>query len=67
MNILTKYPESVAERSIGGAEIEQGIKIRLERSKAHYERELVKINAALDALNDQPETAKLLELVMKAL
>jgi hypothetical protein len=49
------------------AEVENNIFIRLKRSKEHHERELAKVNAALDALEQQPEVAKLLEAVMKAL
>jgi hypothetical protein len=48
-------------------EVEQNITLRLKRSKEHHERELAKVNAALDALEQQPEVAKLLEAVMKAL
>ncbi len=43
------------------------IKVRLQRSKDHHERELAKINAAMAALDSQPEVAQLLEAVMKAL
>jgi hypothetical protein len=65
MNPLMKYP---APEAGSLSEIEPaGIKQRLERAKAHHERELAKVNAALDALDNQPKVADLLELVMKAL
>lgn len=68
MHGLIKYPTSLAQSDTGSTEIEPaGIKQRLERAKAHHERELAKVNAALNALENQPEVAELLETVMKAL
>jgi len=66
--LIRNYPTTEALTPIGGAEIETaGIKVRLQRAKAHHEKELAKVNAALDALDNQPEVAELLETVMKAL
>lgn len=58
------YPQT--EGGLGQPEV-ASIKVRLQRSKDHHERELAKINAAMAALDSQPEVAQLLEAVMKAL
>jgi hypothetical protein len=59
---LTDYPE------VGSVVTpENNIFLRLKRSKEHHERELAKVNEALDALEKQPEVAQLLQAVLKAL
>jgi hypothetical protein len=68
VSLLDKYPQAESSLAqVGGTEIENSITARLTRAKVHHERELRKVNAALDALSNQPEVAELLETVMKAL
>lgn len=50
-------------RTVGNSSSIQG---NLERKKQRLEAELKDVNAALDALNANPEVAKLMELVVKA-
>jgi dienelactone hydrolase len=54
-----------------GAEMAQAtdrsIKSNLERQRTQLQERLSKINAALDALNKQPEVAELLESIIKVM
>jgi uncharacterized protein with von Willebrand factor type A (vWA) domain len=44
-----------------------GIKVRLVRQQKHLRQQLEMVDAAVEALNKNPEVAELLESVMRAL
>jgi hypothetical protein len=60
-------PDSEMQRlDCGSAEVVTTINDRLVSKKRRLESELADVNAALDALQEHPEVAKVLSLVSKA-
>ncbi len=63
MKLSEEYPQT--EGSLGAHD--RSIKNNLLRQRDILQTKLDKINAAIEALNKQPEVAELLETVMKAI
>lgn len=61
-----EYIGGLVQRDTGSAEIATTINDRLKSKKLRLESELKDVNEALDALNANPEIARVLSLVGKA-
>ena len=66
MNKLMRVDQPQTEAGVG-CEIDRSIKSNLTRQRDQLEERLMKVNAAIEALNAQPNVAELLETVMKVL
>jgi hypothetical protein len=64
-NILSSYPTTGEPIPIGAED--RSIVNNLRRQKKNLEEQLEKVNAALSALEKQPEVAKLLETIIKVM
>lgn len=66
MNAFDNGPGEVKQMSSPKQLVKPDLKMDLLNRKQHVERQLEDINAAIKALDDYPEVAKVLELVGKA-